>query len=84
MGSAFALGAAVPVLPFLLTTGLTALLIASVATGVVLFAIGATKARWTGRPWVRSGLEVLVLAAIAGVAGYLFGSVLPDLFGFAA
>ncbi len=84
MGGAFAVGAAVPVVPFLLTTGLTALTIASIATGLVLFAMGAVKARWTGRSWLRSGLEVLVLAAIAGLAGYLFGTVLPDLFGFAA
>lgn len=83
MGGAFAVGGAVPVVPFLITSGLPALVLASIATGAVLFTIGAVKARWTGRSWFLSGLEVLSLAAIAGVAGYLFGTVLPDLFGFA-
>lgn len=82
MGGAFAAGAAVPVAPFLFTTGTAALVIAGAATGGTLFAIGAVKSRWTRRFWLWSGLEVLALAAIAGVAGYLLGTVLPDLLGF--
>jgi vacuolar iron transporter family protein len=84
MGASFAFGAAVPVLPFLFTEGLPALTVAGILTGVTLFTIGAVRARWTGRPLLRSGLEVLSLAAIAGVAGYLFGTVLPTVLGFSA
>lgn len=83
MGGAFAAGAVVPVLPFLFTEGLTALVVATLLTGAVLFAIGAVKSRWTRRSWLWSGLEIVSLAAIAGVAGYLFGTVLPGLLGFA-
>jgi VIT1/CCC1 family predicted Fe2+/Mn2+ transporter len=54
-----------------------------VSTGVVLFAIGVVKSRWTARSWLWSGLEIVALAAVAGVAGYLFGSVLPSMLGFA-
>jgi vacuolar iron transporter family protein len=82
MGGAFAAGSIFPILPFLLTDGMVALIAAGVLTGAVLFAIGAVKSRWTHRFWLWSGLEILSLAAFAGVAGYLFGSVLPAILGF--
>jgi VIT1/CCC1 family predicted Fe2+/Mn2+ transporter len=81
MGAAFAVGAAFPVAPFLFAEGLGALVAATTLTALVLFGVGAVKARWTQRSWLWSGLEVVVLAAFAGVAGYLFGTVLPDLLG---
>lgn len=81
MGSAFALGSAVPVLGYLAADGTAGVASATAVTGVVLFGMGAVKARWTGRHWLRSGLEVLALAAFAGVAGYLFGTLLPGLLG---
>jgi VIT1/CCC1 family predicted Fe2+/Mn2+ transporter len=83
MGLAFGLGAAVPILPFLLLPIAVALPTAVVATGVVLFGIGVVKSRWTHRTALSSGLEVLALAAFAGIAGYLFGTVLPQLLGVA-
>jgi hypothetical protein len=49
----------------------------------VLFGIGVVKSRWTRRNPFASGIEVLALAAIAGTAGYLFGTVLPELLGVA-
>lgn len=84
MGVAFGLGALVPIVPFLFLSVATALPIAVVLTGVVLFAVGAVKSRWTRRHWLRSGAEIVVLAAIAGAAGYLFGSLLPGLLGVPA
>ena len=83
MGLAFGLGSSVPILPFLLVPIGSALPIAAVATGVVLFGIGVVKSRWTRRSPIASGLEVLALAAVAGIAGYLFGTVLPQLLGVA-
>ena len=81
MGIAFGLGAAVPVVPYLLLP-VTAGIYASVAaTGLALFGIGVVKSRWTRRSPIRSGLEILVLGAIAGVAGYFFGGILPPLLG---
>jgi vacuolar iron transporter family protein len=82
MGGAFAAGSVFPILPFLFAEGHGALLAAGLLTGVVLFGIGAIKARWTHRYWLWSGLEILSLAAFAGVAGYLFGTVLPSILGF--
>jgi VIT1/CCC1 family predicted Fe2+/Mn2+ transporter len=83
MGAAFGAGALVPVLPFLILPVVPALPIAAVATGAVLFGIGVVKSRWTHRSALPSGLEVLALAAVAGVAGYLFGIVMPTLLGVA-
>jgi vacuolar iron transporter family protein len=82
MGASFAAGAVFPIVPFLFTEGLGALVGAGMLTGAALFGIGAVKARWTHRFWLWSGLEILSLAAFAGVAGYLFGSVLPAVLGF--
>ena len=83
MGAAFGLGAAVPILPFLFLPIAAAMPAAVVLTGLVLFGIGVIKTRWTQPLAIASGLEVLALAAIAGIAGYLFGSVLPQLLGVA-
>lgn len=82
MGGSFAAGAALPIAPFLFADGLVALAAATALSGGALFAIGAVKSRWTHRSWVWSGIEILALAAAAGVAGYLFGTVLPTVLGF--
>jgi hypothetical protein len=74
MGTAFGLGALVPILPFLILPFSMSLPIAALATGVVLFGVGVVKSRWTHRSAISSGLEVLALAAFAGIAGYLFGT----------
>jgi VIT1/CCC1 family predicted Fe2+/Mn2+ transporter len=83
MGAAFGLGAAAPIVPFLLLPVATALPIAIAFAGIVLFGIGVVKSRWTKRSALASGMEVLVLAALAGVVGYLFGTILPQLLGVA-
>ena len=83
MGAAFGIGALVPIIPFLILSFSASLPVAVVATGLVLFGIGVGKSRWTHRSALSSGLEVLALAAVAGIAGYLFGTVLPQLLGVA-
>jgi vacuolar iron transporter family protein len=81
MGASFGLGAAVPVLAYLVLPIGVATWAAVVATGGVLFGIGVLKSRWTRRAWLRSGVEILVLGAFAGVAGFFFGNLLPTLLG---
>jgi vacuolar iron transporter family protein len=84
MGLSFAGGAVAPIVPFLFVEGLQAVGAATALSAVVLFVIGVVKSRWTQRFWLWSGLEIVALAAIAGVAGYLFGTVLPTILGFSA
>ena len=83
MGAAFGLASLVPILPYLLLPIANAPVASLVLCAVVVFVIGAVKTRWTRRNPIRSGLEVVALAAFAGIAGYLFGSVLPSLLGVA-
>jgi len=84
MGVSFGLGAAVPILPYLVLDLEVATLASVIATAGVLFAIGVVKSRWTRRSWWRSGAEILVLGAVAGVAGYFFGNLLPGMLGVPA
>lgn len=81
MGVSFGLASLVPVVPYLLLPVGTALWASIGLTAVVLFTIGVVKSRWTRHGRVRSGLEIVILAAFAGVAGYFFGSLLPGLLG---
>jgi len=81
MGAAFGLGTIPPILPHVFGAGDMAVVASVGATLAVLFGIGVVKSRWTHRSWWASGLEILAVGAIAGVAGYFFGSILPVLLG---
>ena len=81
MGIAFGLGALAPILPYLLLPIGLAVYGSIVATAGVLFGIGVVKTRWTHRNPVGSGLEILLIGAFAGIAGFFFGNVLPALLG---
>jgi VIT1/CCC1 family predicted Fe2+/Mn2+ transporter len=81
MGVVFELGALAPILPYLLLPVGVAVFASVFATGAVLFAIGVAKTRWTHGAPVASGVEILLIGAFAGIAGYFFGNVLPTLLG---
>lgn len=67
----FAVGALVPVLPYLL--GADALWLAAVLALAGLFACGAVVTQVTSRPWWYGGLRQLVLGAAAASLTYAFG-----------
>ena len=83
MGGSFGLASLVPLVPFLFLPVGSALWGSGALSAAVLFTVGAVKSRWTLRSPFASGLEIVLLAAVAGIAGYLFGSVLPALLGVA-
>lgn len=83
MGASFGVASLVPVVPYLFVPVDLAPWLSVALCGLTLFVLGVVKARWTRRGPLRSGLEVLALAALAGAAGYLFGSLLPTLLGVA-
>jgi DNA damage-binding protein 1 len=83
MGAAFGLAALVPIMPFVLVPASNAPYVSVVLTALALFAMGVIKSRWTRRHWLPSGAEIVALGTFAGVAGYLFGTVLPSLLGVA-
>ncbi len=71
---AFVLGAAIPVIPFLLTSGAAAFM-ASLALGLVaLFVLGVAISRFTGRSWLFSGLRQITLGGVAAAVTYLVGA----------
>jgi len=73
MWLAYTVGGIVPVVPFLLFDIQTAMLIAFALGLVALFAIGAWKAKVTKTNILAGGLEMLLISAAAGVAGYVIG-----------
>ncbi len=81
MGAAFGLAAIVPLIPYVVLPVGIAFYGSVALSAVVMFAIGVVKSRWTKRNPFISGIEIVALAAVAGIAGYLFGSVLPTLLG---
>jgi VIT1/CCC1 family predicted Fe2+/Mn2+ transporter len=72
---AFASGAVIPILPFFLSSGRTAIVMSAVLVGVALFATGATVGVLTGGPLLRRGLRQLAIGAGAAVATYALGRV---------
>ncbi len=77
LSGSLGVAALVPLLPYFFFTVRAALVVSVVLSGIALFAIGVAKSRWTLRPALRSGLEILALAAVAGIGGYIVGTVLP-------
>lgn len=74
----FALGAAVPLIPFLTTrsTGTTTLGITATLTCVALFGIGLVLSLFTGRDALKGALRMVLIGAGAGVISFVVGKVL--------
>jgi vacuolar iron transporter family protein len=83
MGASFGLAAVVPILPYVFLAVSQAVYVSVGASALTLFGMGAVKSRWTRRHWLPSGLEIFGLGTLAGVAGYLFGTLLPAALGVA-
>jgi VIT1/CCC1 family predicted Fe2+/Mn2+ transporter len=69
----FALGAIIPVIPFMIGSGGAALGIAAGLSAVMLLGVGAAISVFTGRPAVRNGVRMLVIGALAAGATYGVG-----------
>lgn len=69
----FALGALVPVIPFLLFAGSTAVLASLAFSAVALFAVGAGITLFTARPVPASGLRQVIFGLAAAGVTYTIG-----------
>src|SRR5207248_11494255 len=73
----FAVGAAIPLLPFVFGAGARALPISAILTALALFAVGATLSLFTGRGALFSGARMMLLGALAAAVtfgvGRMFG-----------
>ncbi len=76
-GISTGLGAIIPVIPFMITTGTAAIVAAAVVSLAAHFLVGAAKSLVTLRSWWAAGLEMTLAGVIVGGATYLIGLALP-------
>jgi VIT1/CCC1 family predicted Fe2+/Mn2+ transporter len=81
MGASFVVGAAVPILPYLVLDTTAGLVVSILLTLGTLFVMGVVKARLAGGHWLRSGAEIAGLAGAAAALAYVVGNVLPKVLG---
>ena len=74
---AFVLCGLVPMMPFVFRSD-SAFAASAFATGLVFFAIGSFKSRWSTQTWWRSGLVTLAIGGTAASLAYLAGSLLES------
>jgi VIT1/CCC1 family predicted Fe2+/Mn2+ transporter len=76
VGVSAVVGSLIPLIPFMVLPVATSIWVSIVITALVLFAVGAYKARTTiGRPW-KSGLEMAVIGTVSALVGYAIGLLL--------
>ncbi|MEX1195421.1 MAG: VIT1/CCC1 transporter family protein [Dehalococcoidia bacterium] len=74
---AFALGASIPVLPFMFSSASTGFVVASAALSAgALFAVGAGVSLFTGRSALYSGARQVALGAAAAVVTFVIGRII--------
>ncbi len=76
-GVSTGLGAIIPVIPFMFTTGTVAIVAAAIVSLGAHFMVGAAKSLVTLRSWWSAGFEMTLAGLIVGGATYLVGLVLP-------
>jgi VIT1/CCC1 family predicted Fe2+/Mn2+ transporter len=72
-GLATAVGALIPVFPFLLWTGTTAIVTSFVVSMASHWIVGAARSVFTGRSVFRSGLDMFVVGLGVALVGYVVG-----------
>lgn len=76
VGVSAIVGSLIPLVPFIILPVGLSMWVSILGTAVVLFAVGAYKARITvGRPW-RSGLEMAIIGTVSALVGYAVGILL--------
>jgi VIT1/CCC1 family predicted Fe2+/Mn2+ transporter len=76
-GLSFAVVSLIPILPFTFMAVNPAVITAAIASIACLFLVGASKAIFTRQSWVRSGLEMMAIGALASLATYAIGLAIP-------
>jgi VIT1/CCC1 family predicted Fe2+/Mn2+ transporter len=71
--ASFAVGAFIPLLPFLLGSGIAAVIAAAGMSVTSLFLIGAVMSVFTGRGAMRSGLRMALLGASVATITFFIG-----------
>jgi vacuolar iron transporter family protein len=72
-GAATAVGALIPVFPFFVASGATAIVLAFAISMLSHFLVGAARSIFTGRGAFRSGLDMFVVGLGVAAVGYFVG-----------
>ncbi len=78
MGFSYIAGGLIPLLPYLFLDLFVAIPVSIVFTLVSLFVLGSFTSRYSRRTWWKAGAEMLVLAGLAAMVGYLAGQAIDN------
>ena len=77
-GLSFAIASVIPILPFAFMEVTPAAMTAAIASIAALFGVGASKAIFTRKSWIGSGLEMMAVGTLAAAATYAIGLLIPE------
>ena len=78
VGISALIGSLIPIAPFFFLSVNAGIVSALLLSIIILFAVGAVKAKITIGDWKKSGLEMAIVGTFAAVAGYLIGTLLSN------
>jgi vacuolar iron transporter family protein len=78
-GTATAIGAIIPIIPFFFFTGATAVWISLIVAMLTHFGVGAARSIFTGRGIFRSGIDMFVVGMGVAAIGYFIGELVSKL-----
>ena len=76
-GLSFAVVSLIPIMPFAFMEVTLAVIAAVIASIACLFAVGASKAIFTRKSWIRSGAEMMAIGTLAAAVTYAIGLAIP-------
>jgi len=76
VGISTIIGSLIPLIPFFFFSIKNAIISSLVFSGMILFIVGAFKAKLSIGDWKRSGLELMIIGLIAALVGYSVGLLL--------
>ena len=76
-GLSFAVVSLIPILPFAFMEVNPAVITAAIASIACLFIVGASKAIFSRKSWLRSGGEMMAIGTLAAAATYAIGLAIP-------
>lgn len=80
MGISYVIGGSIPIIPYLLFSIHTAIPASLAFTFLALFGLGAWITKYSKRPLVRAGIEMVLLAGVASGVGFLVGQIIEGVY----
>ena len=81
VGGSAIVGSLIPLIPFMFCGVWESIAYSFILSTLVLFAVGAYKAKTTVGNWFKSGIELAGVGMLAALVGYLVGKLLGSFFG---